>query len=70
MLKRPYVDSTREEIERRPYEPVDNGSQYCSIVRTSLGEKTIIMAGEVDGGLFEVPLPLSGHRDIPSCKVY
>lgn len=52
MLKRPFVESTREEIDCRPSEPVDNFTQYCSIVQTSLGSKTIIIAGEMDGSLF------------------
>jgi len=41
---------SRNEIETRQSVVVDNHSQYCSIVRTSIGSNSIVVAGEVDGG--------------------
>lgn len=47
-LPRPWADCTREEIESRETETVNNYAQYCSIVRTGIGNHTIVLAGEVD----------------------
>lgn len=41
-------ESTRQEIETRNKNVVDNIQQYCSIVKTQLGSSSIIMGGEVD----------------------
>jgi RAT1-interacting protein len=60
-LEKTWDESTREEIETRNEDVVDNIQQYCSVVRTQLGSSTIIMGGEVDCLWGTVPLRL----DIP-----
>jgi RAT1-interacting protein len=55
-LDRTWDESTREEIEMRGENVVDNIQQYCSVVRTQLGSSTIIMGGEVDCLWGTVPL--------------
>ena len=47
-LQKWWDDSTRQEIETRNENIVDNIQQYCSIVKTQLGSSSIIMGGEVD----------------------
>ncbi|GAM86690.1 hypothetical protein ANO11243_047090 [Dothideomycetidae sp. 11243] len=49
LLKRPHTEASREEIENRDQEVVENSSQYCSIVRTGIGNASFIIGGEVDG---------------------
>lgn len=50
-LPRPWADCTRTEIESRESETVNNYAQYCSIVRTGIGNHTLILGGEVDAVL-------------------
>ena len=57
-LEKTWDESTREEIETRNENVVDNIQQYCSVVRTQLGSSTIIMGGEVDCLWGTVPLRL------------
>ena len=52
MLDRPWADATREEIEGREDDVVDNYIQYCSLVKTGMGSASMILAGEVDGGTY------------------
>jgi RAT1-interacting protein len=47
-LPKTWDESTRQEIEHRDDNVVDNIQQYCSIVKTQLGTSTLIMGGEVD----------------------
>jgi RAT1-interacting protein len=47
-LQKWWDDSTRQEIETRNENIVDNIQQYCSIVKTQLGSSSVIMGGEVD----------------------
>jgi RAT1-interacting protein len=47
-LAKTWDESTRDEIEQRNENVVDNIQQYCSVVKTELGSSTIIMGGEVD----------------------
>src|SRR5271155_5559247 len=47
-LSKTWDESTRQEIESRTENIVDNFQQYCSIVKTQLGSSTIVMGGEVD----------------------
>jgi RAT1-interacting protein len=42
--------TSREKIEGRPDEVVNNKSQYCSVVRTGIGKTKLIIGGEVDAG--------------------
>jgi hypothetical protein len=50
LLNKPWGETTREEIEGREDEIVDNYAQYCSICRTEIGGASMVIAGEVDGG--------------------
>lgn len=43
--------TSRQFIERRESEPVDNLAQYCSIVKTGIGDARLVLGGEVDAGL-------------------
>ncbi|KAJ6264805.1 hypothetical protein Dda_0957 [Drechslerella dactyloides] len=47
-LSKPWADASREEIENRDREVVNNKAQYCSIVKTGFGSCSLIIAGEVD----------------------
>jgi RAT1-interacting protein len=47
-LDKTWDESTRDEIEHRNENVVDNIQQYCSIVKTQLGSSSIIIGGEVD----------------------
>ncbi|EME43465.1 hypothetical protein DOTSEDRAFT_174304 [Dothistroma septosporum NZE10] len=47
-LPRPWADCGREEIENREFEVVSNYAQYCSVVRTGIGNHSIVIGGEVD----------------------
>ena len=48
MLKKPWAEVSRDEIEGRGTQVVNNNAQYCSIVRTGIGTTSMIIAGEVD----------------------
>lgn len=50
LLDKPWGETTREEIEGRENEIVDNYAQYCSICRTEIGGASMVIGGEVDGG--------------------
>lgn len=50
LLDKPWGETTREEIEGRENEVVDNYAQYCSICRTEIGGASMVIGGEVDGG--------------------
>ncbi|KAL1972484.1 hypothetical protein VTN31DRAFT_6898 [Thermomyces dupontii] len=39
---------SREQIEERPNQVVNNKAQYCSVVRTGFGKTKLIIGGEVD----------------------
>jgi RAT1-interacting protein len=47
-LPRPWGECSREEIESRDEDIVNTNVQYCSIVRTGIGNTSLILAGEVD----------------------
>ena len=47
-LPRPLAECSREEVEEREDEVVNNYAQYCSVVRTGIGDHSIIIGGEVD----------------------
>ncbi|KAF3925883.1 hypothetical protein ABW20_dc0104421 [Dactylellina cionopaga] len=47
-LSRPWGEASREEIENRAKEIVNNKAQYCSIVKTGFGNCGLIIGGEVD----------------------
>ncbi|KAJ5375376.1 hypothetical protein N7517_007382 [Penicillium concentricum] len=48
VLRKTWDESTREEIEGRENEVVNNAAQYCSVVRTGIGNVRMILGGEVD----------------------
>jgi RAT1-interacting protein len=60
-LPRPWAECSREEIEDRDAQVVDTHAQYCSIVRTGIGNHTIVLGGEVDCVKGEKPDDGSGH---------
>ncbi|KAF9881138.1 hypothetical protein CkaCkLH20_01288 [Colletotrichum karsti] len=47
-LPAPWGDTPRDYIENRPNEIVNNKAQYCSVVRTGIGQTVICIGGEVD----------------------
>jgi hypothetical protein len=59
LLNKPWGETTREEIEGREDDVVDNYAQYCSICRTEIGGASMVIGGEVDGGI-EQSLAFSG----------
>lgn len=54
VLSKTWHESTREEIEGRGDEVVNNAAQYCSVVRTGIGNVRMILGGEVDASMFPV----------------
>ncbi|KAH8821548.1 protein RAI1 [Xylogone sp. PMI_703] len=55
LLPATWGETTRDYIEGRENEIVDNHAQYCSVVRTGIGNTSIIIGGEVDGVWDEKP---------------
>lgn len=65
-LPAPWSETTREYIESRVDETVNNEAQYCSVVRTGVGKTILCLGGEVDASkstILSVP-PLT-HLDPP-----
>jgi hypothetical protein len=55
--------TSRDYIENRENEVVNNHAQYVSIVRTGIGNTTLVIGGEVDAGMSTHSfLPLSPNR--------
>ena len=48
VLPKPWAHCSREDIEHRSENIVNNNTQYCSIVRTGIGSTALIIGGEVD----------------------
>ncbi|KAM3073564.1 decapping endonuclease targeting mRNA, variant 2 [Clarireedia jacksonii] len=48
LLPATWQETSREYIENRENEIVNNHAQYCSIVRTGIGNTVMILGGEVD----------------------
>jgi hypothetical protein len=48
VLRKTWDESTREEIEGREDDIVNNAAQYCSVVRTGIGNVRMVLGGEVD----------------------
>lgn len=55
-LPAPWGETSREYIEGREHEVVNNKAQYCSVVRTGLGKTVLCLGGEVDAGKFALLL--------------
>jgi hypothetical protein len=51
VLRKPWDESTREEIENRQNVIVNNAAQYCSVVRTGIGNTRMVLGGEVDASM-------------------
>lgn len=51
-LPRTWAETSREFIENRENEVVNNKEQYCSVVRTGVGSTTLCLGGEVDASSF------------------
>ncbi|KAL2170962.1 hypothetical protein VTG60DRAFT_4224 [Thermothelomyces hinnuleus] len=47
-LPRPWAETSRDYIENRDQEVVNNKEQYCSVVRTGFGKSIVCLGGEVD----------------------
>ncbi|KXX73728.1 Decapping nuclease RAI1 [Madurella mycetomatis] len=47
-MPRPWGETSREYIENRDEEIVNNKEQYCSVVRTGFGNTIVCLGGEVD----------------------
>ncbi|KAI1805468.1 protein RAI1 [Daldinia bambusicola] len=47
-LPRPWGEVSRETIENRDEQVVNNKAQYCSVVRTGIGKSVLCLGGEVD----------------------
>jgi RAT1-interacting protein len=47
-----WADTSRDYIENRENEIVNNHAQYCSVVKTGIGNTVMILGGEVDAGKF------------------
>jgi RAT1-interacting protein len=45
-----WAETSREYIENRENEIVNNHAQYCSVVKTGIGNTVMILGGEVDAG--------------------
>ncbi|RFU26891.1 hypothetical protein B7463_g9439, partial [Scytalidium lignicola] len=55
LLPATWDETSRDYIERRENEIVNNHAQYCSVVRTGIGNTSIVIGGEVDGVWDEKP---------------
>jgi hypothetical protein len=51
-LPSPWAETSREFIENRENEIVNNKAQYCSVVRTGIGKTVMCLGGEVDASMF------------------
>jgi RAT1-interacting protein len=45
-----WAETSRDYIENRENEIVNNHAQYCSVVKTGIGNTVMIIGGEVDAG--------------------
>ena len=58
LLPDTWGETPREYIENRENEIVNNHAQYCSVVRTGIGNTIMILGGEVDAGMSSSAYPL------------
>ena len=66
-LPETWDECSREAIEARPRDVVSNKAQFCSIVKTGLGDARLILGGEVDAGSSPAP---SQQKERRKLKVY
>jgi hypothetical protein len=66
-----WAETSREYIENREDEIVSNHAQYCSVVRTGIGNTVMILGGEVDAGR-KLPLTfrMTLTRKSMGCETY
>lgn len=48
-----WANVSRDYIENRENEIVNNHAQYCSVVKTAIGNNSIVIGGEVDAGEYD-----------------
>ncbi|KAI2791616.1 Decapping nuclease rai1 [Penicillium oxalicum] len=48
VLRKPWDETPRAEIEARQDQVVNNSAQYCSVVKTGMGHVRMVLGGEVD----------------------
>ena len=51
-----WAETSRDYIENRENEIVNNHAQYCSVVKTGIGNTVMVLGGEVDAGRFNLSL--------------
>lgn len=56
-----WAETSRDYIENRENEIVNNHAQYCSVVKTGIGNTVMILGGEVDAGKKIPPLCIALH---------
>jgi hypothetical protein len=56
-----WAETSRDYIENRENEIVNNHAQYCSVVKTGIGNTVMILGGEVDAGKKIPPLCTALH---------
>ena len=61
-LPAPWGETSRDYIEGREQEVVNNNAQYCSVVRTGLGKTVLCLGGEVDAGKSVVCLSTTEYQ--------
>lgn len=54
-LPKIWAETSREYIENRENQIVNNKEQYCSVVRTGIGKTVLCLGGEVDASMFSPP---------------
>lgn len=71
-LPAPWGETSREYIEGREQEVVNNKAQYCSVVRTGLGKTVLCLGGEVDAGESALFLSITGtlRPSLRSQRIY
>ena len=50
LIPAPWDATSRDYIESREDQIVNNSAQYCSVVRTGIGKSRLVIGGEVDAG--------------------
>ncbi|KAK4962260.1 decapping endonuclease targeting mRNA [Elasticomyces elasticus] len=55
LLPVPWAEASRDLVENREADIVNNHAQYCSVVRTRIGSTSVVLGGEVDAVLGAKP---------------
>lgn len=70
-MPKPWHETSREYIENRENEIVNNKAQYCSVVKTEIKNTTMILGGEVDGGKADfLQYDLTYDNNSLGCETY